>query len=717
MASDTDPKSRIPLIGLLAVKNHLITREDLQKALSAGLGAEQPELAVKEYLLSNNLVSDHNMERLVKAARALDLRQKEFKFGAVAIRKGFINQSVLKLALEEQENDIRNRRKVRLIGDMLVEAGMLTEKQRDYILKLQKRVREEAGKDKSEKPATNSAGPGSSSPDPSSAPSAPGGTDGEQEEKTFLDPETIIGGIRLEVTRDFMAAFLSKTEHFDSDVTPVQIKGDLYEKGIVAGLAEDGMIEGFIRSGGFKTKSFRVARGIPAIQGKDARIEFFFDTDYLKAGGLTLDGSIDFKDRGDLPFVEAGTVLAEKIPMVEARKGQNIYGDEIEAVPGKDIALKLGKGTKLSEDGIKIIAAVGGFPKYALSGHVFVHEEYVSEGDVDYETGHIHFDGNVNVKGRVKSGFRVTANHIQAVEVDGGILSAEGNVKVSGGITEARIYARGNIYAKFIHKSEIVCMGDVVVEKEIVDADVDCSGSCIIENGKLISSRITAKMGVKVRQVGTEMSAPSTIRVGHDTFTEKELEKLREKMDALTQQIQRRQENRQALKEENLAIQKQITEVAHVQDRSQLEEKDLLSRRASMDPSGADGDAVRALDQRVEKLRLLSRKAEEKLDECFQKSEQIESRIEKEVRETEDLEKRLADCRDERNNLIQWSNDNPGKPFVIVEGLIMPETLIRGKYTEKRMTETVRHARIVEVLCSSEDGRSLNIYEMRVGNI
>lgn len=135
-----------------------------------------------------------------------------------------------------------------------------------------------------------------------------------------------------------------------------------------------------------------------------------------------------------------------------------------------------------------------------------------------------------------------------------------------------------------------------------------------------------------------------------------------------------------------------------------------------MDPA-ADDEAVRSLEQRVEKLRLLARKAEDKLDQCFEKSEQIEGRIQKETREIEDLEKRRAEYQDERNNLIQWANENPGKPFVIVEGVIMPETLIRGKHTEKRVTEMLRHSRIVEVLCSSEDGQSLNIYEMRVGNI
>ncbi|OGQ92778.1 MAG: hypothetical protein A3J85_04175 [Desulfobacula sp. RIFOXYA12_FULL_46_16] len=716
MAEPAENKIKIPMIGLLAVKNLLITKEDLQKALSYCSGAENLALALKEYFLSKEIISAQNMERLLRAAKTIDLRQKEFKFGAVAIRKGFINQSVLKLVLEEQENDIKNKRKVRLIGDMLVEAGMMAEKQKNYILKLQERVREEVKKS-SEGNATDPSSPSDAlKPDPAEGlpEKSKTETDGnEQDAGNLREAEIIEGGIKLEISKDFMAAFLSKTDYFDDTVTLDAVKTALFEKGIVAGLAEDKMIEGFIRSSGFKTKSFRVAKGISPIQGKDARIEFFFNIDYLKVGDLTADGGIDFKERGEIPFVEAGTVLAEKIPLIEARKGHNIYGHEIEITPGKDIDLKCGKGAKLSEDGHKLLADVGGFPKYALSGHVFVHQEYTTEGDVDYETGHVQYDGNVNVKGRIKSGFKVEGNNIQAIEVDGGIITAEGNVKIAGGINEGKIYAKGNVHAKFIHKSEIICMGDVVVGKEIVDSDIECSGGCVID-GKLISSRISAKMGIKAKHIGTEMSGPSVIRIGQDIFTVKELEKNKAKIEHLKKMTEFHGEKKDKLKEDHLTLQKQITDLAHIQDRSQLEQKELNSKILAL---GNDTEAVHDLQKKIEQLQMAAKKAEESLDACFDKSDKIEAAMANEDREIEAIEKRRADLIDERNNLIKWAKENPGKPVVTCEGVIMPETLIKGKHTEKRITEMLRYSKISEVLCTSDQGKNLTIYEMQVGNI
>jgi len=721
MGAKNNQKLKIPLIGLLALKNLFITKKDLQQALLSCSGKKNLDLALKDYFLSKELISSRNMNRLSRAAKALGKRQKEFKFGAIAIRKGFINQSVLKLALGEQADDIKNKRKVRRIGDLLVDAGMLSTKQRDYILRLQKRTKQENSQISQVPETKNTADEGKivSGNQKMKVSKGPSGIVGDTDEKDvgLLEPEIIEGGITLVISKDFMAAFFLKTDQFDRNVTLQEIKAALFDKGIVLGIVVDEMIEGFINSSGFKSKPFRIAKGVPPIRGKDARVEFFFNADYLKAGGMTNDGVIDFKDRGEIPFVEEGTVLAEKIPMVESSRGRNIFGDEMETIPGKDIPLKCGKGAKLSEDGFKVLADVPGFPKYTLSGHIFVHQEYMAEGDVDYETGHISYDGNVNIKGRIKSGFKVKGNEVKTVEIDGGTVDADGDVKVTGGINEGKIFARGNVYAKFIHNSEIVCMGNVIVQKEIVDTEVESSGSCVVENGKIIASKITAKMGVKAQHIGTQMSVPGTIIVGHDVFTEKELEKIKENLGHLEKQAAHHQENKEKLKEENLALQKEITEFAHVQDRTQLKEREINSTIDSMQEEPANSETIDDFKQTIEQLRLNAQKAEEELDVRFEKSEEIEDLLKKEDREIEILAKRREDFIEERTNLVQWSNDNPGKPLVVVQGTIMAGTLIRGKHCEKQVNELIRHSRIMEVLTSPENTQDKNAYEMQVSPI
>ena len=709
---DESSKPKIPRIGVLAVKNNLLSREDLQAALNDCQGAKDQPLAMQQYFESSKLISPENITRLVRAAKTLDLRQKEMKFGNIAVDKGFINQSVLQLVLEEQEERIRKKKGICLIGDMLVEAGLISEKQRDYILILQKRNREENRKNEAEAAALEK--------EVQTGKKEADGVSGNAEEASALkEAEIITGGVKLAVSYDLMAAFLSKTDAFEEHLTVTDLKEALLEKGIILGVVADEMLEGFIRSSGFKTKSFRVAKGSPPVYGKDARVEFFFNVDYLTVGGMTEDGTIDYKERGEVPHVAQGTVLAEKIPMVESRNGRNIYGDDIISDPAKDVVLKLGKGARLSEDGYKVLAAVDGFPKYTLSGHFFVHDVYITEGDVDYETGHIQYDGNVDIKGRVKSGFKVSGNDISAIEVDGGILKAGGDIMVVGGINEARIYARGNIYAKFIHQSDVSCMGNVVVQKEIVDSQVKAAGSCLLENGKLISSELSAKMGVTIRNIGTDMTEPCTIQVGRDGFTAKELESIKKKIDDLKGEIQAIEEKKESLKKEHLTVQKQITELAQTQDRAQLDEQKVQAEIAELEKGGAGGPEAGALKKKSQELFEAADKAEQGLDECFDKSEEIEDLVDQENARIQQIEKKIADARQERDTLIQWAKDHPGLPIIVAQGGVTAGTLLKGLHSEVRLSEMVRHAKIREVMTTStdEDNKTTRIYEIQIGQI
>jgi uncharacterized protein len=716
-------KVKSPLIGLLAVKNQLISKEELETGLIQCADAIDLGGALKDYLLDKELVSGKNIERLSRAAKTLEIRQKEYKFGAIAIGKGFINKSVLELALEEQEDAIRGKRKPTLIGDMLVAAGLMTIKQRDFILKFQNRERTPKKEADTDKKSVS----GPSSPEKISAKNLEKEPDTRpennieekaiqekaiEEKSALLEPEMIPGGIKLQVSRDFMAAFISKTDHFNKDILALEIKEALFEKDIVAGIVVDDMIDGFINSSGFKTQSFRVARGIKPIQGQDAKLEFFFNTDYLKAGGLDGEGNIDFKERGEIPNVEEGTVLAEKTPMVKSRKGQNIYGDEVETLSGEDISLRFGKGAKLSEDGLKVLAEVRGYPKYSLSGVIFVHNEYTT-GDVDYETGHVDYDGNVNIKGCIKSGFKVKGNDIKTIELDGGIVEADGDLVVVGGINEGKIYARGNVYAKFIHKSEIFCMGNVLVSKEIVDSKIESGGSCVIENGKLISSQIIAKMGISARHIGTEMAGPSVIKVGLDTFAETELEKNKIKARALKENVEKYQEKKDRLKEQNSEIQKQITKLAHIQDRSQLEQREIEAKFADPENQNAPGE----LEEQLIQLKNNAQNAEKNLDRCFEKSESIEEAIEKLDKEISFWEEKINNLAQEKKNLVLWAKENPGNAMVSCEGTIQPGTEIFGKHSDMTVEQAIRRAKIREILFSAEGSQSRQVYELQVQNI
>lgn len=714
-------KSDIPFIGQLAVKNLFITTEKLTQALSACAREADKTAALKKYFLTHELISEKNIDRLERAVKAVKFRQKELRFGSIALKKGYINRSVLSLALEEQQIQMRNDGTVTLLGQMMVDAGFLTDGQCDEILEIQSRIRkkkaemtqepeqdtaaEKEDNDTDQKEVSDSQKPFQSI------------LEDAEDKSQLLPPEIICGCIKLEVSRDLIVAFLTKTDRFSNMISVDQIKEAISEKGIIFGIVVDEMIKGFVSSSGFKTKAFKIAQGILPIQGEDARIEYFFDTDYLKAGGMTDDGAIDFKDRGEIPLVEVDTVLAEKTPLLESRPGHNIYGDTIETEPSKDMDLTFGGGVKLSADGRKLLAEVTGFPKFSMSGRVFVHEVYQTSGDVDYETGHITYNGNVAVNGRIKSGFKVKGNDINAVELDGGIIYAEGCVTIAGGINDGEIHAKGNVYAKFIHHSKVSCLGSVVIEREIVDSTIECSGRCGVENGKIISSTVASKMGVKARNIGTEKTEPSIIKVGLDIFTENELKRINGQLKDMEQEVQEIMKHKDKLEGETQKIQEEINELAHIQDRAQVKEKELHLKISLMEKDAQGGETIAQMQETIEHAKKEGVEAEEKLEAHFETSDNIEKEIEEKDDEVESLEQKRLELVTEKANLINWSSENPGKAVVIVEGMVVNGTMILGEHSELHVSEIIRHAKIEEKLSGSGQGGSANIYEMQVNNI
>ncbi|MGD9825272.1 flagellar assembly protein A [Desulfobacter sp.] len=724
MATRSKQNKTVPLIGTLAVKHQFISEEQLQKALAQCSDNTNLEAELKEYFLAGNLISSQNIHRLAMAAKAITIHQQEHRFGAIALARGLVNKSVLDLALEEQKEQLKKGKKPRRIGDVMVEAGLITLKQRDDILKLQNRACKPP--DRTNKPLSktepakdvpvlahgeNQAAPGHDALRPSAdnipkpTPESNGGPVLDRMEQVAQ----ICGGLLLQVTCDHLSAFLSKTCDMNPDISAVVIRTALAEKGVVFGLAPDDRIEEFIRSPMADSTFFSVAQGVEPSPGKDTKIEFFFNTDYLKTGGMDDSGNIDFKHRGPRPLVETGTVLAEKIAGSTPQPGRDVYGNTIQALGGTDNPFRVGAGAVLSEDGRKVLATVRGVPRITLAGLIVVHEESAINGNIDNDTGPVEFNGNIRVTGTIKSGVRGV--DITAQAVDNAIVEASGDLIIACGINDARVYARGNVYAQSITHSKIVCMGDVFVTKKIVDSTIECSGGCSIITGMLVSSRVSAKMGLMARSIGSGTVGPSRIRVGHDAFAARELEKNSAGMVRFEEAIQDLWKKKSAVRRQAAGLKKQMTELARVRERIQVKCREIESQ-PELPPGNRD-----FLNRRLAEFRKNLKAAETKIQMCAAKTRDLvrqAAKVDRQILEPSASKKTLAD---EKKNLISWSEHTPGKARVAVDGEIMPGTVITGLHSSFVADTELCHVRITERPVKSDEGKKSEIiYQMQVDN-
>jgi uncharacterized protein (DUF342 family) len=236
------------------------------------------------------------------------------------------------------------------------------------------------------------------------------------------------------------------------------------------------------------------------------RLSTTFDTDPLKIGTLTEDGLMDWKDRGELPQVKEGDLLAEKIPGPKGKEGMDVYGKKIPIPKVVRNGSSAAKGARRSRTACTFTPEWPASPKLSLTGELSVVPTLTIQGDISLETGHVTFDGHIEVAGAVEKGYRVKGGSLHANEIRGAEIDIDGDISATNGMFRRRHRCGGNLKAGHIHTTDITLAGDMAVEKEIIDSTIEANGRCLIKDGIIIASKISAKMGITAMDIGTEAS-------------------------------------------------------------------------------------------------------------------------------------------------------------------------------------------------------------------
>ncbi|HPX90786.1 MAG: hypothetical protein BWY23_00854 [Spirochaetes bacterium ADurb.Bin218] len=353
------------------------------------------------------------------------------------------------------------------------------------------------------------------------------------------------GTLRVEVTDDEMKAYVYfnpprfNGRHMDYD----DVIEALRNAGVVTGIKEK-EINDYLEEMDYR-RPLLAAEGQYPRNGRDAYIEYKVRVDKSKVQFEEDDsGKVDFRNLELLENVVAGQLLAVKVPAEEGIPGRTITNRVIPAKSGKDISIKYGKGTILSEDGTELTAEINGQVVFKL-GRISVEPVYVVGGDVSLETGNIVFLGSVIVQGSVLDNFEVKA--AGNVEVKGTVqkanIEAEGDIIVHQGISgkeEARVESTGgSIFAKFVQNSNLIAEKNVVVPEGILHSNVD-AGEKIYSIGrraKIAGGVIRAGDEVNARFLGAEGATRTIIRVGINPKILQQMDDLQKIKDELENEL------------------------------------------------------------------------------------------------------------------------------------------------------------------------------------
>ena len=386
----------------------------------------------------------------------------------------------------------------------------------------------------------------------------------------------------------------------------------LTDLGVTTGISRDNISS--ICTSERPMRNIIVASGIPPKQGENAHIVPYFDMNVRRKAVEREDGSVDFHDLGEINSARAGQELYRKVPPTIGEPGCDVMGNELSGLPGRDLNLVLGQGTEVDTSDPNLIRARIDGEIIVKKGVVQISSVHKVDGDIDFSTGNVTFNGTIKINGTVKSGFKVVAEG--DVEINGNVEDAEilgGNdVIVHGGYTgngEGNIKAGRDVILKFIENQRVEAGRDIILNGSSYHSTM-LAGRSVLSQGSqsvIVGGQCEAKISIQARKLGSEAATITILKVGIDPRIAEQLHLVDEEI-ALTTESQEKLEksvvflyrqkidNNNQLPPEKMKLLDQLekTKKAIPEKLKMLETKKetLLSKQEELDKAYASADSA-----------------------------------------------------------------------------------------------------------------------------
>jgi len=316
-------------------------------------------------------------------------------------------------------------------------------------------------------------------------------------------------------------ANLSYSQDNGNKITTEKVLSMLQSKGVNTGIRYD-VIKTMCESKK-SLKNIVLAEAIPPKVGEKARIESYFDINRHRKAHKREDGSIDFRDLGEICSAKKGQELYRKFPPTIGEPGIDVCGNKIPGIPGKDLNIVLGSGTEIDENDRNLVRAAQDGKIILKNGIIQISRVHKINGDVDFSTGNIKFNGSVKIRGSVKAGFKVEASG--DIEINGNVedsvVIGENDIIIMGGYVgngEGQICAGRDVHVKFVENQVIKAKRDIIIHGESYHSNLNAGRSIIANGGKgiIVGGQSKAKISVKAGRFGSTATTPTVIKAGID---------------------------------------------------------------------------------------------------------------------------------------------------------------------------------------------------------
>jgi len=486
-------------------------------------------------------------------------------------------------------------------------------------------------------------------------------------------------GLQVRTDSEKMSAFLSFNPALSKEpLTIDRIKSALKEAGIVFGIDEKALSS--VAESTEVVKNKVVAQGKKPVIGTPPNLDYKFPVDLTKRiGQKSESGRINYREKGELPFVKVGDVVAILILGADPVPGRKVTGEEIQA--SVELATGFEPGAGVEVQGERYIAKIDGGPRLDEQGRIAVIEIWTIDRDIDNHTGNIRYAGPVRIKGVVNPGFEVEAKsvHCEGIEKNCVVKAAE-DISVDGGIIGAKVMAGRNVSARFLNCATVTCIGDIEIKLSAINSEVNTSGK--MRGQTIIGGTITVLNGLECLNLSSEASR-STVIFGVDPIKQRQIKELVSKKVDIEGQIAKLQEELAPLYELREQQEQLKKEIAN----SEAERTALIRRRAQIDEG--DKNSLELFDGRIGDLDSQISERRGKISEIASQITALGSFAPKE-RELVKLGSNLEAMDKNYTHLLTNLDSIEVSPKVTVRGLVKRGTRLSGVHAQLVLRQELR---------------------------
>ncbi|MBQ0720645.1 MAG: DUF342 domain-containing protein [Gammaproteobacteria bacterium] len=308
------------------------------------------------------------------------------------------------------------------------------------------------------------------------------------------------------------------------------LKSALAEAGVTFGIEDQLILDLLQRARESKTGEdikASVASARQAVAGNDTQFIPLVDTanERILKPQLRADGTIDMRELGNLPIVEAGQIIMRKEIFTLGEPGMDVRGNSIAADPGEDFHYDEAPGSRINpENSLELLAEISGQPNLVPNGMKV--DNVIKVKAVDLSTGNLNIDANLLVEGDITEGMKVkcTGDITVGGLIESADVEAEGSVFVGQGIVGhvthdehgaeenlTNIVRAGNsINALFASYSQLQAGELIHVDEQMLHCDATSQNSISVGSKKVGRGQITGGITRAVKVIETDLVGSSS---------------------------------------------------------------------------------------------------------------------------------------------------------------------------------------------------------------